>query len=165
MLSIVLFPPLIILVMAPPLLRFMMAPPLYSPDGQSLGLWWSTNPYIHDGSTTSHVYDSCTTPYSHDGYTTVHDGFFTRYAADGSTFVPIITPKVRFMPMTPPFITIYTGPNQTWEIGRFRMITRRYVGNREEKITTEYDKLPSLICFVHEFPKTKLRKYPQYTAE
>ena len=45
------------------------------------------------------------------------------------------------------------------------MITRRYVGKREEKITTEYEKLLSLLCFVHEFPKTKRRKYPQYTSE
>ena len=45
------------------------------------------------------------------------------------------------------------------------MKTRRYVGNREEKITTEYEQLLSLICFVNEFPKTKRRKYPQYTAE
>ena len=30
------------------------------------------------------------------------------------------------------------------------MKTRRYVGNREErKITTEYEKLLSLICFVN----------------
>ena len=43
------------------------------------------------------------------------------------------------------------------------MITRRYVGNREEKITTEYEKLLSLICFVNEFPKTKRRNYDQYT--
>ena len=28
--------------------------------------------------------------------------------------------------------TMYTGPNQTWEIGRVSMKTRRYVGNREE---------------------------------
>ena len=61
--------------------------------------------------------------------------------------------------------TLFTGPNQTWEIGRVSMKTRRYVGNREEKITTEYEKLLSLICFVNEFPKTKRRKYPQYTAE
>ena len=26
-----------------------------------------------------------------------------------------------------------TGPNQTWEIGRVSMKTRRYVGNREGK--------------------------------
>ena len=45
------------------------------------------------------------------------------------------------------------------------MKTRRYVGKREEKITTEYEKLLSLLCFVNEFPKTKLRKYPQYTSE
>ena len=32
---------------------------------------------------------------------------------------------------------MYTGPNQTWEIGR-------------KKITTEYKKLLSLICFVNE---------------
>ena len=44
------------------------------------------------------------------------------------------------------------------------MKTRRYVGNREEKITAEYEKLLSLICFVNEFPKTKRRKYPQYTV-
>ena len=30
------------------------------------------------------------------------------------------------------------------------MITRRYV---EDKITTEYEKLLSLLCFVNEFPK------------
>ena len=30
-------------------------------------------------------------------------------------------------------LNISTGPNQTWEIGRVRMKTRRYVGNREEK--------------------------------
>ena len=59
----------------------------------------------------------------------------------------------------------YTGPNQTWEIGRVIMKTRRHVGNREEKITTEYEKLLSLICFVDEFPKTKQRKCPQYTSE
>ena len=28
------------------------------------------------------------------------------------------------------------------------MKTRRYVGKREEKITTEYEKLASLLCFV-----------------
>ena len=33
------------------------------------------------------------------------------------------------------------------------MITRRYVGKREGKITTEYEKLLSLLCFVNEFPK------------
>ena len=27
----------------------------------------------------------------------------------------------------------FTGPNQTWEIGRVSMITMRYVGKREEK--------------------------------
>ena len=27
----------------------------------------------------------------------------------------------------------FTGPNQTWEIGRVSMKTRRYVGNREGK--------------------------------
>ena len=57
-----------------------------------------------------------------------------------------------------------TGPNQTWEIGRVSMITRRYVGKREGKITMEYEKLLSLLCFVNEFPKTKQRKY-QYTSE
>ena len=55
------------------------------------------------------------------------------------------------------------GLKQTWEIGKFSMKTRRYVGKREEKITTEYEKLVSL-CFVDEFPKTKRRKYPQYTC-
>ena len=60
---------------------------------------------------------------------------------------------------------VYTGLNQAWEIGRFSMITRRYVGKQEEKITTEYEKLLSLLCFVNEFPKTKRRKYPQYTSE
>ena len=39
------------------------------------------------------------------------------------------------------------------------------VGNREEKITTEYEKLLSLIYFVDEFPKAKRRMYPQYTSE
>ena len=34
------------------------------------------------------------------------------------------------------------------------------MGNREEQITTEYEKLVSLICFVNEFPKTKKGKYP-----
>ena len=48
--------------------------------------------------------------------------------------------------------TVDTGPNQTWEFGR-------------EKITTEYEKRLSLICFVNEFPKTKRRKYPQYASE
>ena len=38
-----------------------------------------------------------------------------------------------------------TGPNQTWEIGMLSMITRRYVGKREEKITTEYEKQLSLL--------------------
>ena len=33
--------------------------------------------------------------------------------------------------------SVYTGPNQTWEIGRVSIKTRRYVGNREEKITTD----------------------------
>ena len=32
------------------------------------------------------------------------------------------------------------------------MKTRRYVGKREEKITTEYEKRVSLLCFVNEFP-------------
>ena len=45
------------------------------------------------------------------------------------------------------------------------MKTRRYVGNREEKINMEYEKLLNLKCFVNEFKKTKRRKYPQYTAE
>ena len=45
------------------------------------------------------------------------------------------------------------------------MTTRRYVGNREEKNTTEYEKLLNLLCFVNEFPNTKRRKYPQYTSE
>ena len=53
----------------------------------------------------------------------------------------------------------------TWEIGRVSMKTRRYVGNREEKNTTEYEKLLKLLRFVNEFPKTKQRKYPQYTSE
>ena len=44
---------------------------------------------------------------------------------------------------------------QTWEIGRFSMETRRYVGKREEKITTKSEKLVNLLCFVNEFPKTK----------
>ena len=35
------------------------------------------------------------------------------------------------------------------------MITRRYVGKREGKINTEYEKLLSLLCLVNEFPKTK----------
>ena len=30
-------------------------------------------------------------------------------------------------------MSYYTGPNQTWEIGRVSMITRRYVGKQEEK--------------------------------
>ena len=49
-----------------------------------------------------------------------------------------------------------TGLKQTWEIERFSIITRwyMYVGKREEKITTEYEKLRSLLCFVNEFPKT-----------
>ena len=55
---------------------------------------------------------------------------------------------------------ILTGLKQTWEIGRFSMITRRYVGQREEKITAEYEKLLNLLCFVNEFPKTKRQKYP-----
>ena len=38
---------------------------------------------------------------------------------------------------------VVTGLKQTWEIGRFSMITRRYVGKREDKITTEYEKLVS----------------------
>ena len=50
-----------------------------------------------------------------------------------------------------------TGLKQAWEIGRFSMTTRRYVGKREEKITTEYEKLLRLLCFVNEFPKTKWR--------
>ena len=71
-----------------------------------------------------------------------------------------------------------TGPNRRgksgglawkqggmWEIGRVSMKTRRYVGEREVKITTEYEKLLSLLCFVNEFPKTKRKKYPQYTSE
>ena len=37
------------------------------------------------------------------------------------------------------------GPNRPWEIGRFSMITRRYVGKLEEKVTTEYEKLVSLL--------------------
>ena len=57
------------------------------------------------------------------------------------------------------------GLKHTWEIGRFSMITRRYVGKREDEIITEYEKLLSLLCFVNEFPKTKWRKYPQYTSE
>ena len=61
--------------------------------------------------------------------------------------------------------TVYTGLNQTWAIGRLSIITRRYVGKREGKITTEYEKLLSLLCFVNEFTKTKRRKYPQYTSE
>ena len=61
--------------------------------------------------------------------------------------------------------TPYTGPNQTWEIGRVSMITRLYVGKWEEKITMEYEKLLSLLCFVNAFPKTKRRKCPQYTSE
>ena len=36
------------------------------------------------------------------------------------------------------------GLKQTWEIGRLSMITRRYVGKREEQITAEYEKLLSL---------------------
>ena len=63
----------------------------------------------------------------------------------------------------------YTGLKQTWEIGRVSMKTsmktRRYVGKREEKNTTEYEKLVSLLYFVNEFTKTKRRKYPQYTSE
>ena len=58
-----------------------------------------------------------------------------------------------------------TGLKQTWEIGRVSMKTRRYVGKREEKVTTEYEKLVSLLCFVNKFPRTKRRKYPQYTSE
>ena len=38
------------------------------------------------------------------------------------------------------------------------MITRRYVGKREEKITAEYEKLVSL-CFVNEFPKMFAHNY------
>ena len=34
-----------------------------------------------------------------------------------------------------------TGPNQTLEIVRVSMKTRRYVRYREEKITTEYENL------------------------
>ena len=45
------------------------------------------------------------------------------------------------------------------------MKTKRYVGKLEEQITTEYETLVSLSCFVNEFPKTKRRKYPQYTSE
>ena len=60
---------------------------------------------------------------------------------------------------------LFTVPNQTWEIGRVSMKTRRYVGNREEKIPSEYEKLLNLLCFVNEFPKTKWQKYPQYTSE
>ena len=59
---------------------------------------------------------------------------------------------------------IGTGLTQTWEIGRFSIKTRRYVGKREEKITTEYE-LVNLLCFINEFPKTKRRKYPQYASE
>ena len=59
----------------------------------------------------------------------------------------------------------YTGPNQTWEIGRVSMITRQYVGKREEKITMEYEKLLIVLCFDNEFPKTKRPKYHQYTSE
>ena len=50
----------------------------------------------------------------------------------------------------------FTGLKQTWEIGRFSMKRRRYVGKREEQITTEYENLVSLLCFVNEFPKTKV---------
>ena len=39
------------------------------------------------------------------------------------------------------------------------LITRRYVGKREEKITTEYEKLLILLCFVNEFKK-KTAKVP-----
>ena len=39
-----------------------------------------------------------------------------------------------------------------WESGR-------------KKITTEYEKLLKLLCFVNEFPKTKRRKYLEYTSE
>ena len=59
----------------------------------------------------------------------------------------------------------YTGLEQTWEIWRVSMKTRRYVGKLEEQITTEYEKLVSLLCFVNEFPRTKRRKYSQYTSE
>ena len=38
-----------------------------------------------------------------------------------------------------PIYASSTGRKQTWEIGRFSMITRPYVGKREEKITTEYE--------------------------
>ena len=41
-------------------------------------------------------------------------------------------------------------------------ISFKNVGKREgKKITTEYEKLMSLLCFVNEFPKTKRRKYPE----
>ena len=58
-----------------------------------------------------------------------------------------------------------TGLKQTWEIERVSIKTRRYVGQLEEKFTMEYEKLVSLLCFVNEFPKTKRRKYTQYTYE
>ena len=92
----------------------------------------------------------------------------TKYNASGGK--PInINIHTLIHPHTPLHITLYqrinTGLKQTWEIGRFSMITRRYMGKLEEKITTEYEKLLSLLCFVNEFPKTKRRKYPQYTSE
>ena len=58
-----------------------------------------------------------------------------------------------------------TGPNQTWEIGGLAGKQGGMWENGRKKITMEYEKLLSVICFVNEFPKTKQRKYPQYTAE
>ena len=58
------------------------------------------------------------------------------------------------------------GAQTDVEIRLLRMITRRYMWESgRKKITTEYEKLLSLLCFVYEFPKTKQRKYPQYTSE
>ena len=62
-------------------------------------------------------------------------------------------------------VSNHTGPNQTWEIGRVNMKQGGMWEIGKKKITTEYEKRLSLICFVSEFPKTKRRRYPQYTAE
>ena len=62
--------------------------------------------------------------------------------------------------MSSSFQTTLTGLKQTWEIGRFSMVT--VCGKAGgKKITTEYEKLLSLLCNtvkeveVIEFPKTK----------
>ena len=100
-----------------------------------------------------------------------------QFVAESPQFAPILSnvmlPIFNVILKLIPFvvfgcITMYlvvTGPNQTWEMGRVSMTTRRYVGTRENKITTEYEQLSSLICFVNQFPKTKWRKYPQYISE